>query len=189
MRPKQLSVMIIFLTLLTGCLSTSQNYYVLSMADEPVKHFRLHSGVIGVEKVKVPGYLYKREIAIAESPHKITLLKDAVWGEDLDSGLTQRLIGFLQKKFKHPEVYAYPWGTDRKPDIKLSVQISRFIAQGGYVYLDVTWHLEHLSTKKREANLFSTKVQTDSSVQSIVEAMHTAFAQFEADVAKGLVAF
>ena len=124
----------IALFVLNGCVSSSSNYYVLSMAHQPSSVYQ-NKKSIGVEKIIVPGYLYKREIAVAQNTNKITLLGNALWAEDLDSGLTQRLIGFLQKKFNQPNVYEYPWGVKRQPDVKVNVQITRFIAQGDYVYL------------------------------------------------------
>jgi len=167
-----------------GCLSSSKNYYVLSMVSQPSKIYSSHKSIIGVEKITVPAYLYKRELAIAKSTSKITLLSNALWGEDLDEGLSNRLIGFLQKKFNQPDVYAYPWGIDKQPTVKVSVKITRFIAQGEYVYLDATWSLENLKTKKRRSKLFSTKVATSDNVENIVKAMDSAFSQFEETVAK-----
>jgi len=177
------------LFVLNGCLSSSSNYYVLSVASQPSVTYKNRHHVIGVEKITVPGYLYKRDIAIAQSSSQITLLGDALWGEDLDAGLTNRLIGYLQKKFNQPDVYTYPWGTTTQPEIKVSVHISRFIAQGSHVYLDATWSLENLKTKKRKARLFTTLVPTQTDTKSIVSAMDKAFSQFEESVAVGVKRF
>jgi cholesterol transport system auxiliary component len=172
------------LFLLNGCLSN--NYYVLSTASQPVIHYAQKHRVIGVEKVIVPKYLFKREIAVAKSPSHIDFLSGAVWAEDLDAGLTQRLIGFLQKKFHQPNVYAYPWGVESQPTVKVKVQITRFIAQGDKVYLDANWEVENMHTHKRKARLFSTTVVTKSEASSIVAAMDRAFGELEESVARGL---
>ena len=174
---------------LNSCLSSSSNYYVLSVASQPTSVYTTSNMVIGVEKITVPGYLYKRDIAIAQSNSQITLLGNAQWGEDLDAGLTNRLIGFLQKKFNQPNVYAYPWGIDHQPNLKISVQVSRFIAQGDKVYLDATWSIENIKTKKRKAKLFSTSVSTKSNTQNIVSSMDRAFIKFEETVAIGINSF
>ena len=183
----------IFLTLITlfflnGCVS-SGNYYVLSVASQPTNVYANKSRSIGVEKVTVPGYLYKREIAVAKTSSQISLLSGAVWGEDLDAGLTQRLISFLQKKFNQPNVYGYPWGMDRQPGIKVKVHITRFIAQGDRVYLDANWEVENMRSHRRNAKLFSTSVSTKSDASSIVEAMNRAFGELEEDVARGVKLF
>lgn len=180
---KNILFTVILLLNITGCASKSGNYYVLSMASQPSVVYKNNKSMIGVEKITVPGYLYKREIAIAKSTNQITLLNNAVWGEDLDEGLTQRLISFLQKKFNQPNVYPYPWGTGKQPTLKVSVKINRFIAQGNTVYLDASWEVMNLRTQKRKARLFSTSVAAKSDADSIVTAMNRAFGQLEEKVA------
>jgi cholesterol transport system auxiliary component len=170
---------------LIGC-GTSSNYYVLSVASQPSTVYANRHSVIGVEKITVPGYLYKREIAVAKTSSQISLLSGAVWGEDLDDGLTNRLISFLQKKFREPSVYAYPWNMDRVPTVKVKVQITRFIAQGERVYLDADWEVENMRTGKRKARLFSTTVVTKSDASSIVSSMDQAFKQLEESIANGI---
>lgn len=172
---------------LSGC--ASSNYYVLSTAPQPQAIYHVRTGVIGVEKVTVPEYLFKRELAVAKSASQVTFLGSAEWAEDMDTGLTRRLISFLQKKFNQPEVYSYPWEVGDQPDRKVKVQISRFIYQTGRVYLDASIQLENLRTGKRKARLFSTSVPSGSSAPSIVEAMNKAFDQLEEQVALGIKAF
>ena len=177
---------ILALFTLNGCFSGSSSYYVLSMVPAPDTTYQEKKTSIGVEKIIVPGYLYKREIAVAKTNNQITLLGDAVWAEDLDAALTQRLIGFFQKKFNQPNVYAYPWGVKKQPDVKVAVQITRFIAQGDYVYLDANWNLEKSSNNREKARLFSTKVATKSDPSAIVSSMDSAFGRLEEEIAKGI---
>ena len=145
---KKIKILFFLMTIfgLQGCL-TSSNYYVLSIPPQPTDIYTNHNGIIGVNKVTIPEYLYKREIAVAKTSNQITLLSGSVWGEDLDAGLTQRLISFLQKKFRQPGVYTYPWGLDRQPNIIVSVDITRFIAQGDKVYLDANWDVKSVRKK------------------------------------------
>ena len=182
----RIKILLTLITLfaLSGCVSS--NYYVLSTASQPKVTYTHKSQVIGVEKVTVPKYLFKREIAVAKSASQIIFLDGAVWAEDLDAGLTHRLIGFLQKKFKQPSVYAYPWGADKQPSIKVKVQVTRFIAQGDNVYLDANWEVVNMRTDKRSAKLFSTTVPTKSDASSIVDAMDRAFGELEEQVALGV---
>ena len=188
MKAKNLFVSTVLLFLLSACGGTS-SYYVLSLASQPIQTYHNTKFVIGVEKVTVPAYMYKRELAVATSSSQINLLSGATWGEDLDTGLTNRLVNFLQKKFNQPNVYEYPWGVDKQPDIITSVHITRFIAQDKTVYLDATWRAFQVKTKKHTARLFSTHVATSSDAKSIVSAMDAAFAQFEETVAKGIKSF
>jgi cholesterol transport system auxiliary component len=172
------------LFIVSGC--ALNNYYVLSTASQPKESYPYKPQVIGVEKVEVPKYLFKREIAVAKSSNHVIFLGGSAWAEDMDTGLTRRLISFLQKKFKQPGVYGYPWGTDGQPDIKINVQVSRFIAQEGTVYLDASWEVRDMETDKRVLNLFSTTVPTNEDAGSIVDAMDRAFAELEEDVARGV---
>jgi len=188
MQKLKILFILIPLFILNGCISSS-SYYVLSQASQPTVTYANKSRVIGVEKVTVPEYLYKREIAVAKTSSQISLLSGAIWGEDLDAGLTQRLISFLQKKFHQPSVYAYPWGMDRDPSVKVNVDITRFIAQGDRVYLDANWEVVHISSKRRKSGLFTTSVPTKSDASSIVSAMDKAFGVLEEEVAQGVKLF
>ena len=125
----------------------------------------------------------KRKLTVATSANQITQLHDASWGEDMDSGLTQRLISFFQKKFSQPDVYAYPWGVDRQPDIKVKVQINRFLAQGDMVYLDANYVITHIKSKKSRAFMFNTSIKTSQEANAIVASMDKAFGKLEEDIA------
>lgn len=187
---KNIKILFTLIALLgfSGC-TRSSNYYVLSLSTHPTAVYAKNNRIIGVEKVTVPEYLYKREIAVAKTSNQISMLSGAAWGEDLDVGLTHRLISFLQKKFQQPRVYAYPWGVDKQPSVKVNVDITRFIAQGDKVYLDARWEVINVRTDKRKAKLFSSSVATGRDAASIVDAMNRAFAQLEEDVAKGVQEF
>ena len=174
------------LFLLNGCLS-SPSYYVLSVASQPRTVYPHRNRVIGVEKVTIPAYLYKREIAYGKSPSQIGFMSGSEWGEDLDEGLTHRLISFLQKKFRQPRVYEYPWNTDSKPSRKVKLQITHFIAYGDKVYLDANWEVEDLTTGRSRSKLFTTTVPTTAgNAASIVASMDAAFRQLEESIAFGL---
>ncbi len=179
---------LITLFFLSGCIGSS-SYYVLSQPTQPTVTYINKNRTIGVDKVTVPEYLYKRDLAVATSSNQITLLSGAVWGEDLNAGLTRRLISFLQKKFNQPSVYAYPWGLDREPTVKVNLHVTRFIAQGDKVYLDANWDVIQVSTKRRKSGLFSTTVPTKKDAGSIVNAMDIAFGELEEDVARGVMQY
>lgn len=174
--------------LLVGCGATS-SYYLLSLPKEPVKTYAPLGKSMGVEKVSVPHYFAKRQVAVAHSSSQISFMESAVWAEDMDTGLTNRLIGYLQKTFHQPQVYAYPWDTHKQPELKVRVQVTRFIAQGDKVYLDANWEIVDLQTTKHSAKLFSTAVATQSDAASIVKAMDAAFSQLEAQLAGGVRGF
>jgi len=181
-------ILLTMMLFLQGCLSTS-NYYVLSVAPMPKEIYPSKERIIGVEKVTLPSYLYKREVLMASSAQEISLLPDALWAEDLDIGLTHRMIDFLQKKFNQPNVYRYPWGVMRQVDIKVGLHISRFIVEKDFVHLEATWSIEALETKHRVSKLFAIKVASQNDSKSIIFAMDKAFASLEEAIALGIKKF
>lgn len=188
MKKIQIFLSIAVLFLLGGCVG-STNYYVLSNPSQPSVVYAKQNKIIGVEKVTLPAYLFKRQIAIAKSASQIAFMSGYEWGEDLDEGLTNRLISFLQKKFREPRVYAYPWQTDKVPTQRVKVNITRFIAYGDKVYLDANWEIIDRSGRSR-SRLFNTSVAIQSgNSASIVASMDAAFRQFEESLANGLKSF
>jgi len=167
---------------MTGCVTRS-HYYVLSTATQPSDVYRFAKS-IGVSRVILPSYMDKRKLTIAHSNSRIAQLDSVLWAEDLDHGLTQRLISFLQKKFDQPNVFAYPWGVERQPDITVKLQINRFLAQGNTVYLDASYLIINRRNKKSHAYLFNTALKTSSEPAAIVDTMGRAFGQLEEDIAE-----
>ena len=168
---------------LSGCFSTQ--YYVLSMASTPVHTYHDTHLSIGIEKVSLPHYLFKREIAVASSSNAIHFLSDT-WAESLDKGLTHRLVSFMQKKFNQPYVNLYPWGVGKQPDRRVKVAVSRFIAKGESVYLDANWEIENMHTHTISAKLFSTRIPCSDNAESIVSAMDEAFTQLEEKISQAV---
>ncbi len=176
----------LFLMLLLGGCAGSGNYYILSNPSQPV-HVRQTHTSIGVETVTVPKYLFKRDLAVAKSANHIVFLSGAQWAEDMDEGLTRRVVTYLQHALHNPDVHAYPWGVEQQPKRILNIAISRFIAQNGKVYLDASWSLEDTQSGRSTSHLFSTSVETGGSdAEHIVAAMDRAFGRFEAALARGL---
>ena len=174
------------LLIMVGC--GSKGFFVLSTVQNPSTTHKIRYTSIGVEKITLPEYLFKREIAIAKSPSQISFLS-GVWAEDLDTGLTNRVVGFLQKKFNIANVHPYPWGSDNQPNLKVQIQISRFIAQNDVVYLNANWNIENLKSGKSKSKLFSTTVATDNKEAHIVASMDRAFKELEEDIAIGIRGF
>lgn len=167
--------------MMTGCASRS-HYYVLSTATQP-SHVYPSTKAIGVSQVILPSYMDKRKLTVAYSDNQISQLDAVLWAEDMDIGLTQRLISFLQKKFDQPNVFGYPWGVERQPDITVKLQINRFLAQGDTVYLDANYLIVDTRREKRHAYLFNTALKTNMEPSVIVHTMDKAFGQLEEEIA------
>lgn len=177
-------LLLIFLSL-HGCISS--HYYILSTPSTPKKSYTQKQMRLGVEKVTLPKYLFKREIAIAKSNQEIVFLSNGTWAEDLEEGLTLRLIGFLQKKFNQPNIYTYPWGSTIQPRRTIHLTISRFIAQNNKVFLDASWEIHHLKTEQHTSKLFSISLPTNMDTPDIIATMHHAFSHLEKKVSESLL--
>jgi len=176
-------VLLFFLLFLLGGCGTS-SYYILSTVPETTNTYKRFHGSIGVEKITVPKYLFRREIAVAKSASQVTFLHGARWAEDIDEGLTRRLIGFLQKKFNQANIYNYPWGVEVQPRLKVNVQIVHFIAQNSRVYLDASIRLEMIGGEKQKAKLFSRSIPiVHNDASNIVIAMDRIFGLLEEEIA------
>jgi len=175
-----LSLLLLFLE---GC--GTSHYYVLSTPSQPQRIYQGLKESVGVEKVAVPKYLFKREIAIATSSSERLFLPHALWAEDIEEGLTRRVIHFLQKKFHSPEIYSYPWGVEQQPLLIVKIELTRFIVQEKKVYLDASVYIENTDTSRHKATLFSTVVPvSEESASGMVEGMDSAFALLENRVAE-----
>jgi uncharacterized lipoprotein YmbA len=141
------------------------------------KYYNKNSAVIGVEKISLPEYMLQGRVAIGLSSTEIRYLDSAKWIEDMESSLTKQLITTIQKSFNNPKVYAYPWDLSKQADIKIKVNINRFIAYGDRVYLDANYEIKRLKSGKLKGGLFSTTVPTNSSSASIVSSMNLAFSK------------
>ncbi len=176
----------LFVALLLGGCAGSGNYYILSNPSQPTQVRQVHTS-IGVETVTVPKYLFKRNIAVAKSSNRIVFLSGAQWAEEMDEGLTRRIVTYLQRALHNPNVHAYPWGVEQQPKRILKIAVSRFIAQNGKVYLDASWSVEDTQSGRSTSYLFSTEVEAGGSdAEHIVAAMDRAFGRFEAALARGL---
>jgi len=177
---KKLILTSIFAILLASC--GGKEYYLLSISSNP-QIVKKTSKIIGIQRVAIPEYLYKRYIYVATSSSKIKILSSAIWAEDLDKGLTQRLISFLQKKFNSANIFSYPWGATKNPNIVVSLSITKFISENSIVYLEANWKLENTKTSQIKTNLFRASIPTSNKAEDIVEKMNILFTKLEERIA------
>ena len=174
----------LMLLVLSGCGST--HYFMLTGPTVTEKHYNKHLPVIGVEKISLPEYMVRGEVATQLSPTQIHYSALDEWVEDMEDSLTQQLIAAIQKSFNHPSVYAYPWGLSKQAGIKIKISISRFIAYGDFVYLDATWKINDLQRGKEYSRLFSVKVPGGKNTASVVAGMNKAFGKLSETIIKDL---
>lgn len=182
--PKMILISVILLVL-SGCVG-STHYYMLTTPEAIGKHYTKRLPVIGVEKISLPEYMLRGEVATQLSATQIHYSASDEWVEDMEDSLTQQMIAAIQKSFNHPNVYAYPWGLSKQAGIKIKISISRFISYGDFVYLDATWKINDLQRGKQHSRLFSVKVPSGRDTASVVAGMNKAFGKLAQGVVSDL---
>ncbi len=175
----------LMILMLSGCVGSTQ-YYMLGSSTSTKKHYTKSLPVIGVEKISLPEYMLRGEVATQLSPTQIHYSTSDEWVEDMEDSLTQQMIVTIQKSFDHPNVYAYPWGLSKQAGIKIKIAINKFISYGDFVYLDATWKINDLRRGKEYSRLFSAKVPSGRDTASVVAGMNVAFGKMSVALMKDL---
>jgi uncharacterized lipoprotein YmbA len=113
---------------LTGCLSflkpasTSARHFVLTPlpANEPAKP-PTNSVVIGVGRVKVPGYLLDSSLAVRRGTNEIDYLLPCVWAERLDTGIQNTIAANLATLLPTDQVRLSAWQSE---DVSAEVYVA-----------------------------------------------------------------
>ena len=175
-------LLLVAIVFLAGCGSSS--YFLLTSPLTVKQYHSKRLPVIGIEKIVIPEYLQSGKVATQLSPTQINYSNTDMWAEEMDASLTKQLISFVQKSFNHPNVYGYPWELSQNAGLRVKVTISRFIAYGDSVYLDANWEFYDMRQKKHSSRLFSVKVPSGQSVDSVVSSMNVAFEKLSEAIVK-----
>jgi len=178
-------LLIPLLLIFTAC--SSKEYYTFGDTSEINQIESCHQ-TIAIEKVKVPKYLKDNAIVKQVSPYKVIRIKDANWLTPMQKRLTNVLINYLQKSLNNPNIYLYPWESQKKDtDKKISVKIQRFITYNNQVILDATYQIKNLKTRDKKTKLFSTTVVTSDNIESMMEAMEKAYFRLSKEIKTNII--
>lgn len=169
---KQLTIGLLIAISLLGC--SSKQYYTLGNTSN-MHSEEIYTKIIAVEKVGIPKYLKDNAIVKQISPYQVELMQDANWLIPMQKHLTNVLISYLQKSLNNPNVYLFPWESDKKTEKKVSVKIKRFIAYNNSVILDASYQITNLKSKTNTTKLFNTSVQANDDIESMMESMEKAY--------------
>jgi uncharacterized lipoprotein YmbA len=143
--------------------------------------------IIAIEKVNVPKYLTDTSIVYQITPYRVIRLEDANWLTPMKKRLTNVLIDYLQKSLNNPNIYLYPWESNKETDIKVSVKIKRFIAYKDNVVLEARYQITNLKTHKSETKLFSTKIPSSHRTEDIMASMEKAYFKLIEEIKKDII--
>ena len=169
----------LLLILLMGC--GSKKFYTLGDNIE-VKNHHNFSQNIDVLKVKVPKYLQENKIVRQVSPYQIELIDNTDWLIPMEKKLTQMLIEYLQTSLNNPNVHLYPWESDNKTNIRVSVDIKKFIASKEVVVLKANYKIMNLEQRTHQLKSFETKKATTAKMEDMMRSMEEAYTLLLEDI-------
>lgn len=178
-----ITITIIFI----GC--STKEYYTFGDNIENISPYPNYNKIIAVEKVKIPKYLTDNSVVYQLTPYRIIRLKEANWLTPMEKRLTNVLINYLQKSLNTPNVYLYPWESTQKNDIKVSLNIKRFISYKGEVVLDARYEIKNIKTGKIISKLFSTKEPSSHLAEDIMSSMERAYFKLTDKIKKDIIKY
>jgi len=181
---KQLFIPLFFILMLQGC--SEKHYYTFGDTSH-INTTQIYTKNITVEKVEVPKYLQDNTLVKQITPYEVMLIKKANWLTPMQKHLTNVLISYLQKSFNNPNVYLYPWEIDKNSYKRVSLKIKRFIAYQDHVILEANYKIYDFNKKSYTTKLFSTKVKTLTSTESMMESMEKAYFQLMEEIKNEII--
>jgi uncharacterized lipoprotein YmbA len=115
---------------LTGCFGlmkpaqTTTRHFVLNpiAAPEPRAEQAQLAG-IGIGRIKLPAYLFEREIAVRKQTSEVAYLEKALWAERLDIGVQRVLAANLSFLLPTRQVRASAWSTqDTAAEVYVTIE-------------------------------------------------------------------
>ncbi len=168
---KQL-LLILFLLLFTAC--GTKKFYTLGN-NMHIKTKENFNKSIDVLKVKVPKYLHEHKIVRQVSPYQIEFIDKANWLIPMEKKLTQMLIEYLQQSMNNPNIHLYPWDSNNNTNIRISIDIQKFIASKDSVALKANYKVMYLKSKTSKMKSFEIQLPTNASIENMMSVMEEVY--------------
>ncbi|HBH35227.1 MAG TPA: hypothetical protein DDW45_02125 [Gammaproteobacteria bacterium] len=143
-----------------GCVSNPESgihYYLLtpsSSAGSLSAHRHLN---IGIGPIELPEYLSRAHIFTQTGKTQLKSNKQHRWAGSLENNFADVLATDLGVQLQKSHIEIYPWDRPRSVDRQIVVHVTRFIADGGSVYLDARWRV--LDKQGGERKVASARLQ------------------------------
>jgi uncharacterized lipoprotein YmbA len=113
----------------------------LAVAPPTASSTRPAAFVLGISGVKVPGYLFKKSMAMRQEGNEIVYLEAAVWAERMDTGLQRVLAANLGTLLGTDQVRLSTWRPE-EVSVEVYVNVERFdVDSHGDGVLTAWWRL------------------------------------------------
>ncbi len=178
-------VLIVGLSLVSGCSSPTTRFYVLAALPAPQPAGAGQEIAVGVGPVELPDYLDRPQIVTRSGQNELNLAEFDRWGEPIKDNATEVLAENLAVLLPSKKISVYPWKRSTSVDYQVVVKVIRFDrAEGGETVLRTRWNIlngEGTELYSRESRYVENPSGKDYA--ATVAAMDRALAQFSREVA------
>jgi len=191
---KQLSKWLIVLSagiLLSGCMSTPTNFYVLEPMSEPQPSLTAteKKRQIGVGPITIPTMLERKQIVTRLPDNSVTIAEFHQWASPLKDNIAQALTHNLAMLQTNDLIRAYPWSAYGAVDYRIIIDVIRFDTRPEQsVNLEASWAIMN----EKDHTLVSngrTKIErplNDASYPSMVKALSKILSEFSQELSTAL---
>lgn len=187
MKKSKIGFILLVVFILVACgRSKNPEFYILnpiSPQKKPINAY--HNLRIGIDKVSVPAYAEKPQLAINYTAHRMGLDEDKQWIEGLDKNTTRVIVTNLASLLPGAIVNSSPWDSIFKPNYHLAINIIQFnidVSGNSVLRADYTlYQNDHLLGKH---DFYHAQKIPIASTENIVVSMNNNLTIFTQDIAK-----
>lgn len=191
---KQLSKWLISLsvcTLLSGCMSTPTNFYVLEPMSEPQPSLTAteKKRQIGVGPITIPTLLERKQIVTRLPDNSVTIAEFHQWASPLKDNIAQVITHDLAMLQTNDLIRSYPWSAYGAVDYRIIIDIVRFDTRPEQsANFEASWAIMN----EKDHTLVSngrTKIErplNDASYPSTVKALSKILGEFSQELSMAL---
>lgn len=176
--------LVIVIALLGYACSSTHTYHNLPSINTGQLNINNAVFKLGVSGIELPSYLTGSTIAMQTPHNEIKHLPNVRWAENLRETLNSRLLLFLQKKFNQANIYQHPWDIIGTLDLKLDVNITRFILFNHQIHLSADYALHNFKKNTRSQHKFNNQQPSSHQLQNVMQTMGVVFDSLMQDIGK-----
>lgn len=173
--------------ILTSCArSPDTHFYVLNPIQCKASNTRQHASLrIGLDEINIPSYMYKTQIVVHDSSHRVKLNEFHQWAGSLDKNIQRVVETNLSTLLPEAAIASFPWGNQLKPNHQLHIDISQFdIDNKGNSTLRANYFIyANDELRKKRTVCYHSKLK-DVSIDNLVTSMNANLEHLTRDIAK-----